>query len=98
MCGPTLDIIKSVAAGYKDRVNFVHVEPYQLQQTPNGLQPLLDKDGHLQPVQSVFDYGLTSEPYMFVVDAAGDIAAKVEGIAGPDEVQAMLDAVIASGG
>ncbi len=98
MCGPTLDIIKGVAAGYKDRVNFVHVEPYQLQQTANGLQPLLDANGQLQPVQSVFDYGLTSEPYMFVVDAAGNIAAKVEGIAGADEVKAMLDAVIASGG
>ncbi len=99
MCGPTLDIIKGVATGYKDRVNFVHVEPYQLQQTPNGLQPLPDPtSGQLQPVQSVLDYGLTSEPYMFVVDAAGNIAAKIEGIAGPDEVKAMLDAVIASGG
>lgn len=98
MCGPTLDIVKSVAADYKGRVNFVHVEPYQLQQTANGLQPVLTKDGYLQPVQSVLDYGLTSEPYMFLTDATGHIAAKVEGIAGADEIRAALDAVLAPGG
>jgi hypothetical protein len=95
MCGPTLEIIKGVAADYKDRVNFVHVEPYLLQQTANGLQPLPDAAGHLQPVQAVFDYGLTSEPYMFLVDATGNIASKVEGIAGADEIRAALDAVLA---
>ncbi len=88
-------LVKGVAADYKDRVDFVHVEPYQLQQTANGLQPLLDADGHPQPVQSVLDYGLQTEPYMFVTDATGHIAAKVEGIAGADELRAALDAVLA---
>jgi len=98
MCGPTLDIVKSVAADYKGRVNFVHVEPYQLQQTATGLQPLLTKAGELQPVQSVLDYGLPTEPYMFLTDATGHIAAKVEGIAGADEIRAALDAVLAPKG
>ena len=98
MCGPTLDIVKSVAADYKGRVNFVHVEPYQLQQTANGLQPVLTKEGYLQPVQAVLDYGLRSEPFMFLTDATGHIAAKVEGIAGADEIRAALDAVLAPKG
>jgi hypothetical protein len=99
MCGPTLEIIKGVAVDYKDRVNFVHVEPYLLQQTANGLQPLPDASGrHLQPVPAVSDYGLTSEPYMFLVDSAGNIATKVEGIAGADEIRAALDAVLALDG
>ena len=97
MCGPTLDIVKGVAADYKDRVDFVHVEPYQLQQTPNGLQPVLTTAGYLQPVQAVLDYGLPTEPYMFLTDATGHIAAKVEGIAGADEIRAALDAVLAGG-
>ncbi len=98
MCGPTLDIVKGVAADYKDRVNFVHVEPYQLQPTANGLQPLLDAGGHLQPVQAVYDYGLPSEPYMFLTDASGTIATKIEGIAGADEIRAALDSVLAPAG
>ncbi len=97
MCGPTLDIVKQVAPDYRDRVDFVHVEPYQLQQTANGLQPVLDANGQLQAVPSVIDYALTSEPYMFVTDAKGDIAAKFEGIAGADEVRAALDAVVSGG-
>jgi len=97
MCGPTLDVIKGVAADYRDRVDFIHVEPYQLQQTDAGLQPTLDADGRLQPVQSVIDYGLPSEPYMFVTDAAGNIATKIEGIAGAAEIRAALDAVVTPG-
>ena len=95
MCGPTLDLVKQVAADYKGRVDFVHVEPYQLQQTDTGLQLSLDANGYPQPVQAVLDYGLRTEPYIFLTDATGHIAAKVEGIAGADELRAALDAVLA---
>ncbi|MET0772270.1 MAG: hypothetical protein ABWZ82_04225 [Candidatus Limnocylindrales bacterium] len=97
-CGPTLDVVKSVAAEYKDRVDFIHVEPYQLQQTEAGLQPLLSDQGQLQLVQSVIDYGLDTEPYQFLVDGAGLVRASFQGIASPDEIRAALDSVLASGG
>ena len=97
MCGPTLDLVKGVAADYKGRVDFVHVEPYQLQQTDTGLQLSLDANGYPQPVQAVLDYGLRTEPFIFLTDATGHIAAKVEGIAGTDELRAALDAVLAGG-
>ena len=35
---------------------------------------------------------------MFLTDATGHIAAKVEGIAGADEIRAALDAVLAPKG
>jgi hypothetical protein len=92
-CGPALDVIKDVAQEFKDRVVFVNVEPYLLQETPNGLQPLLSAQGKLQPVEAVIDYGLVTEPYTFVVDAEGRIAAKFEGMAGADELQAALESV-----
>ena len=92
-CGPALDVVKSVAAGYKSAVDFVHVEPYILQQTPNGLQPVLDKTGNLQIVPATAAYGLLTEPYIVVVDKNGKVAAEFEGIAGADELTAALDAV-----
>lgn len=97
-CGPTLDIAKSVVPEYRDRVDFIHVEPYQLQQTEAGLQPLLDADGHLQVVQSVIDYGLPTEPYQFLVDGSGIVRASFQGIASADEIRSALDAVLSSGG
>jgi hypothetical protein len=96
-CGPTLDIVKSVAPEYKDRVDFIHVEPYQLHQTDGGLQPLLDADGRLQAVQAVIDYGLRTEPYQFVVDGSGIVRSQFQGIASADEIRAALDAVLATG-
>ena len=44
-CGPTVNLVKSVAIDYQDEIGFVNVEPYELHQTENGLQPVLDEDG-----------------------------------------------------
>jgi hypothetical protein len=95
VCGPALDMVQTVAADYRDRVTFVHVEPYLLKQTENGLQPDL-KGGRLQPVLALKEWGLLTEPYIFVVDAQGNVSAGFEGMAGADELRAALDAVTAS--
>ncbi|MFO1538836.1 MAG: TlpA family protein disulfide reductase [Chloroflexota bacterium] len=89
-CGPTLDIVKKVAAEVGDALVVVHVEPYQLRLTEGGIQPLLSADGQLQPLPAVFDWGLPTEPYLFIVDAQGRIAAALEGIVGEDELRAAV--------
>jgi len=91
-CGPALDIVKSVAPGYLDRVTFIHVEPYQLEMVEGQLQPVL-ADGQLVPVPSVIEWGLLTEPYIFVVDGAGKVTAKLEGVASAEEIRAALEAV-----
>jgi hypothetical protein len=91
-CGPALDVVKSVAAPYKDKVTFIHVEPYKLQMTNGQLQPVFT-GSDLTPVQPTLDWGLPTEPYAFVVDANGQVTAKFEGIASPDELRAALDQV-----
>jgi hypothetical protein len=95
-CGPTLDTVKSVAGPYKDRVDFIHVEPYKLKATPNGPQPDVGADGFPQAVPAAADWGLPTEPWVFVVRADGTLAAKFEGAVGADELQAALNAL--SGG
>jgi hypothetical protein len=94
VCGPALDLVRQVAPKYIGRVNFIHVEPYLLQFSGGRTQPVLDAAGHLQPVPAVGEWGLPTEPYIFVVDAHGKVAAKFEGEAYPDELTAALDALL----
>jgi hypothetical protein len=89
-CGPALDIVKTAARKVGSKVAFIHVEPYQLQVVDGALQPVFDEQGQLQVVPSVNEWGLRTEPYVFVVDANGHVAAKFEGVAGEDE---LLDAI-----
>jgi hypothetical protein len=92
-CGPTLSLVKQAAADYKGRLTFVHVEPYKLEMTDGQLQPVLSADNNPIPVQAVDDWGLPTEPYVFVVDANGNLTAKFEGIVSVEELRAAFDAV-----
>ena len=67
-CGPTLQIVKEVADDFP-KVNFLHVEPYELPAEATNLEP----------VRSVTEWGLPTEPWVFVVDGRGNVAAKFEG-------------------
>jgi hypothetical protein len=93
-CGPALDLVKQVAGQYSGRVNFIHVEPYVLEVADGKVQPKLGESGYPQPVPAVTEWGLPTEPYLFVVDARGRVAGKFEGMAYPDELTAALDAIL----
>jgi hypothetical protein len=91
-CGPTLDVIKSAAADYKDKLTFIHVEPYELTFTNGQLQPVLTNDNLPVAVDATNIWGLPTEPYTFVVDSSGKVTAKFEGIVAPEELHAAFDA------
>jgi hypothetical protein len=93
MCGPTLDIVKQVAADYKDKLTFIHIEPYKLTFTNNQLQPVLSSDNLPVPDDATNIWGLPTEPYIFVVDSSGKVSAKFEGIVDPAELRAAFDSV-----
>jgi hypothetical protein len=94
VCGPALDQVKAVAPDYEGRVNFIHVEPYVLEVKDGRTQPELDVTGYPKSIRAVVEWGLPTEPYVFVVDAQGKVAARFEGMAYPDELRAALDAVL----
>jgi hypothetical protein len=79
VCGPTLSIVKGVARKFPG-VNFLQVEPYDLNKVPQKLEP----------VPAVTAWGLPSEPWVFVTDSKGRLAAKYEGSAAPKELEALL--------
>lgn len=92
LCGPTLETVKEVAADYPS-ITFINVEPYKMAFTDGSLQPELDANNQLQPAEWTNAWGLLSEPYTFVIDADGFVAAKFEGVLGEDELRAALDAL-----
>lgn len=80
ICGPTIEIAKDVADG-TDGVDFVHVEPFDIEQARNG---------SLLPIDAMTEWGLVTEPWVFVIDGDGDIAASFEGIVGGHEISSAL--------
>ena len=95
-CGPTVELVKAVAREHEGEVEFVNVEPYELQSTANGLQPRLTEDGQLQPVPAALEWGIPVEPYLFLLDAEGRVFAKFEGVVGGDELRAAVEDVLSA--
>lgn len=71
-CGPLLDQVKELSADFPD-LNYVHVEIYE-----NINASSFDD---LVVVPSVLEWGLPSEPWVFVTDAGGVVIAALEGVA-----------------
>jgi hypothetical protein len=86
-CGPAKDVVDSVYQEYKGAVNFVHVEPYDVEKARSG-------EG-LFPVPATEEWGLLTEPWVFVVDSEGIVAAKFEGVVTVDELRQALDPLLA---
>lgn len=82
VCAPTLDIVKKESKDWP-RVEFIHVEVYEN----------LDDPSNLKPVAAVREWGLPSEPWVFVVDGDGKVAAKFEGTVAPRELEDALASV-----
>lgn len=81
LCGPTMEFVRAATAG-RDDIDVVHVEPFDLELAPQGT---------LEPIPPMFDWGLVTEPWVFVVDADGLVTATFEGIIGQAEVEAAIE-------
>lgn len=99
-CGPTLDALKPVAAAHPE-VTYINVEPYQLELVDGQLQPVTKPDANgkpqLVPAPSATEWGLLSEPWIFVVDRSGVVRGSFEGVVGEGELERALEAVEAAG-
>ncbi len=90
ICGPTKDVVDDLYADYKEQANFVHVEPYDLGKARSGegleVIPFLEQE-----------WGLQTEPWVFLVDKAGNIAAKFEAVVSQAEIESALQAALSEG-
>ena len=83
LCGPVMDeVMDPLYARYRQQAIFIHVEPYDLRAAREGRGLVL--------TQTMRQWGLYSEPWVFVLDGEGRVAAKFEGIVTLAEVEKAL--------
>lgn len=87
-CGPSLQVAMKVSATYIDTVNFLHIEPYEIDSSGN-LVTRQDGLGKLGSTAELWD--LPSEPWVFVVDRGGTVVARLEGPYAVEELTYYLD-------
>jgi len=87
ICGPEVDVVRSLEPDYKGRLTFVHVEVY------TNFKPDPSRRSY---AQAVLDWRLQSEPWIFLIDPGGVIQARFEGPAARDEVKSAADAMLAA--
>jgi hypothetical protein len=83
-CGPLVNQAKALVATTPG-VNFIHIEVYE-GFTEDGFAPDAE---HLAP--AVLAFGLPSEPWVFVMDEFGVVIARIEGVLGEGELEAILE-------
>ncbi len=81
VCGPVVDIVEEAKAQAPSSVAFIHQEIYRDNQVDKGVQA---------PVAS---WRLRSEPWTFVIDRRGKIAARFEGAFSVGELRRAIDQV-----
>ncbi len=77
LCAPVVDSVKEVREGREDQVNFIHVEIYE-SFSPLTYGPEMEQ------------WGLPSEPWTFVLNAAGEVTHRFGGPVSPRELAAAL--------
>ena len=82
VCGPVTDVVAELQGRYGDRVNFIHIEPWDL--------TLARTEGRLVLTEVALEWDLPSEPWVFVVGDDGRVAARFEGIASSEEIEAAI--------
>lgn len=80
-CSPQLGEVEKLKAKYGDQASFVHVEIYKDPMTRT-------------PYETVVEWGLQSDPWVFMVDKAGNVAEKFEGPAPFSEMDPALQRLL----
>ncbi|MFQ5409041.1 MAG: thioredoxin family protein [Anaerolineales bacterium] len=81
LCAPVLDSVESVYADFGDRANFIHIEVYKDFET-------------FEFADEMTEWDLNSEPWVFLIDADGAVAARFGGPLSPRELTAALQPLL----
>jgi hypothetical protein len=67
VCGPVVDVAAEVQSELGDKADFIHMEIYNDNEVAKGFRP------------QVGAFHLPTEPWVFVIDRQGKVAARIEG-------------------
>ena len=82
VCGPVVDVVRTLIPAYGDRVALIHQEVWD--------------SGSVQKLAPTFEeWKLRTEPWIFVVDGRGIVRARFEGLTTRRELEAALRPVLA---
>jgi hypothetical protein len=81
MCGPVVDIVRSLFPTYSKRMAFIHQEIWQ---------DFAEK----KMFPTVEEWRLDTEPWVFLVDGKGIIRAKFEGLVTAREIEGALQQIL----
>ena len=87
-CGPQIQAIQALEPAYRAQLTFIHVEVYtDIKPDPSRRQ--------LSPTMT--GWHLQTEPWVFLINRSGNIAAVFEGAAATDELKQAVDQMLAAG-
>ena len=89
MCGPVTDVVASLHERYAQRLTFIHVEPFDL--------GVARSEGRLVPTDTLREWGLRTEPWVFLLGDDGRVAARFEGPVTEGELNTAVEALLAGG-
>jgi hypothetical protein len=84
VCGPVVDVAEQVKSQMGGDAAFIHMEVYNDNDPNKGIRPQL------------VDYGLRSEPWLFVIDSSGRVSTRLEGAFSVQELENALKKAEAS--
>jgi hypothetical protein len=79
VCGPVVDIAEQVKSEMGDDAAFVHMEVFENNNPNEGIRPQLK------------EYGLETEPWLFVIDAEGNVSTRIEGAFSVEELREAVE-------
>jgi hypothetical protein len=92
LCGPMVDVLISIYPEYEGQVNFIHVEPFELDDEGQ----VVTENGTFKRGQTFNEWGLVSEPVTFLIDASGIVVFRFESVVTQDELREALDSMLAA--
>jgi hypothetical protein len=79
VCGPVVDVAAQVEDEFRDQVDFIHMEIYNDNEVNKGTRPQVNA------------FHLPSEPWLFVIDKQGKVAARLEGAYSVEELESAVN-------
>ncbi len=83
VCGPTVDVVQQVADQFKGEADFIHMEVWE------------DNDPTTRKVRpQLRDFGLPTEPWIFLIDSDGVVRERIEGAISVAELEQAMAKIV----